>query len=89
MFYLCENDALCDRDTLDRAVGIRELAMAYDSDTYTLLKHGEKSVVEVYANNYSHSLDIDIITFNIESPLEEINKTLTISGYIRQIVNPR
>lgn len=65
-----------------------QVAMAYDPDTFTLLKHGSPSKVEEWAEaGRNYGLEFNIITFSKDFPVEEINKVLSTSGYLKYVIN--
>lgn len=64
------------------------IAMAYDPDTYTLLKHGNPTMVQEWVKKFeSFGMKANIITFTKEHPIDEINKVLSTSGYLRYVLN--
>ena len=64
------------------------IAMAYDPETFTLLKHGTPATVKAWLDNYKqYGMAANMITFDKTTPIEEINKVLSITGYLRYIIS--
>lgn len=65
-----------------------QVSMAYDPDTFTLFKHGGLKDMEKWAETTkSLGIKVNIITFMKGCPVEEINRVLSTSGYLRYIIN--
>lgn len=65
-----------------------QIAMAYDPDTFTLLKHGSPSKIDEWITCVRHyEIPVNVITFAKEFPIEEINKILSTSGYLKYVIN--
>jgi hypothetical protein len=68
-----------------------QVSVAYDTETFTMHKHGSYiKVLKWWENLKGKSLelarDITIITFPRGMPVDEINKILEMSGYMKLLL---
>ena len=93
--YECETERwLLKNDKGDTLDAFEVLAIAYDPQTFTLLKHGEKSRVRKWMQEQErikryYNLDLvnyALAEFSVGYSVSEVNKALHTSGYMRYIV---
>lgn len=70
--------------------GLQEVSIAFDSENGTLHKHGDPEIVGAWLSNTkkvlvaggAQSMADELISITGRFPLEELNKCLSINGYI-------
>jgi hypothetical protein len=87
-YYVYQHDMyflfLEDGTPSKRHTGLVSICMVYDPESYTLLKHGAFEACQEVANDYrSKGLEVSMLSIGPGVPLEEINKCLTTSGYVK------
>ncbi len=65
-----------------------ELAVAYDSETMTMLKHGDKELVQKYVDKMRKAgmLNTNILLFSKSSPVDEINNIVLNATYLSHFI---